>query len=339
MIGPDQLDLVYSDECSIEDLQDRSPDRTVAFWLLEPTVGAHTIQDIQELADICHRVFLVYTELCNPMVVNLPSLDRPNVTWLLPGWHPAFHDRTIGWPYHLWRIAQLYREIPEPLDDLAPYAVKPMMFDALLGKHKRHRAFVRDSIKQHGIADLCVCRLVGRPNLHQVQDVFDSRDYVMEPDVRPLADQPRQSINCTVSYRDRSTRLDCIIPVSVYNQTAYTIVAETVDEHTIFLTEKTAKPMVAKRLFVVFTAMGFLAYLRSLGFRTFGSVIDESYDQEPDPVRRWTLAFQQVLYLCTQPQCTVLDKIKSTVEHNHALIMGDHLTDSTLSHIHRWLDL
>ncbi len=291
------------------------------------------------MIEICDRIFLVHTELCDPAVVNLPTLQNPKVTWLVPGRHPGFHPNTIDWQYHLWRTAGLYREISKPLRDLNPHTVKPMMFDALLGKHKPHRAFVRDSIAQSGLTDLFVCKLVGQPNRSLVNDVFDCPHFVMEPDILPLADQPRDSINCMVLYQNRRVHLSSIIPVSVYNQTAYSIVAETVDEHTIFPTEKTAKPMIAKRLFVVFSAMGFLAYLRSLGFQTFGSVIDESYDQEPDPIRRWTLAFQQVLYLCDQPQQIVLDQIRSVVEHNHALIMGNHLLDSTLSQIHRCIDL
>jgi hypothetical protein len=306
----------------------------VAFWHCEPGRDAKIIEDIQILCSICHRVFLIYTELCDPAWLNQQRLQHTNVVWLLPGVHSELRVHTVAWQYHLWRMSVLYQELSEPLDQLKPHATKPRFFDVLLGKHKRHRAFVRDSILQHGIGDLCVCKIAGIANDLQIEDVFDCGNFVMEPGVYPVPDQPRNSITPTVSYQGRDIQLGCIIPISVYNNTAYSIIAETSDDnHTIFLTEKTAKPMIAKRLFIVFSAMGFLAYLRSLGFQTFGSVIDESYDLEPDPIRRWTLAFQQVLYLCEQPQHTILDGIKSTVEHNHALIMSNHLVDSTLSHI------
>lgn len=49
------------------------------------------------------------------------------------------------------------------------------------------------------------------------------------------------------------------------------------------LTEKVFKPIVAQRPFILVAAPGNLAYLRSYGFQTFGSWIDESYDDILDP--------------------------------------------------------
>lgn len=298
------------------------------------------MQEIQHLALTCHRVFLILTELCDPAWLNQKRLQHTNVVWLLPGSHSQLRVHTVAWQYHLWRMSVLYQELSQPLNQLQPHDTKPRFFDALLGKQKRHRAFVRDSILQHGIGELCVCKMVGTANTTQVEDVFDCENFVMEPGVCPVPDQPRNSVTPTVSYQGREIQLSCIIPISVYNNTAYSIIAETQDNNdTIFLTEKTAKPMIAKRLFVVFSAVGFLAYLRSLGFQTFASVIDESYDSETDPVKRWTQAFHQVLYLCQQPQHIVLDKVHSIVEHNHSVIMSRHLVDRTVSDIRDCLTL
>jgi len=54
----------------------------------------------------------------------------------------------------------------------------------------------------------------------------------------------------------------------------------------LHLTEKTFKPIVAQRPFVLAAAPGNLAYLRSYGFRTFAPWIDESYDDIQDPDER-----------------------------------------------------
>lgn len=51
----------------------------------------------------------------------------------------------------------------------------------------------------------------------------------------------------------------------------------------LHLTEKTFKPIVAQRPFVLVAAPGNLAYLRSYGFKTFAPWIDESYDNIQDP--------------------------------------------------------
>ena len=79
--------------------------------------------------------------------------------------------------------------------------------------------------------------------------------------------------------------------------------------------------MIARRLFIAFTGYKFLHNLRALGFQTFDGIIDESYDLEIDDNKRYTMAFEQVKYLCTQEQDVVYRKIKSIVDHNYNLLM------------------
>ena len=52
------------------------------------------------------------------------------------------------------------------------------------------------------------------------------------------------------------------------------------------LTEKTFKPIAMGMPFVIVGTQGSLRYLRSYGFKTFGDLWDESYDDEPDDSRR-----------------------------------------------------
>ena len=52
------------------------------------------------------------------------------------------------------------------------------------------------------------------------------------------------------------------------------------------LTEKTFKPIALGMPFVIVGTQGSLRYLRSYGFRTFGDLWDESYDDEPDDHKR-----------------------------------------------------
>jgi hypothetical protein len=100
-------------------------------------------------------------------------------------------------------------------------------------------------------------------------------------------------------------------------------VCETDHDNTLsFFSEKTAKVLVARRLFVAFTGYRFLHNLRQLGFQTFDGIIDESYDQIKNDADRYTAAFEQVRYLCATPQSQILPKIRSIVDHNHDLIMN-----------------
>lgn len=52
------------------------------------------------------------------------------------------------------------------------------------------------------------------------------------------------------------------------------------------LTEKTFKPIAMGMPFIIVGTQGSLRYLRSYGFRTFGDLWDESYDDEPDDTKR-----------------------------------------------------
>jgi len=54
-----------------------------------------------------------------------------------------------------------------------------------------------------------------------------------------------------------------------------------------FLTEKTFKPIKHAQPFIIIGAAGSLQRLRELGYRTFDSVIDPSYDQILDNTARW----------------------------------------------------
>jgi hypothetical protein len=65
------------------------------------------------------------------------------------------------------------------------------------------------------------------------------------------------------------------------------VVAETNHELWVNrITEKSLKPIAGHRPFMVFGSAGSLSILRRLGFETFGSVWDESYDQVDDPDAR-----------------------------------------------------
>jgi hypothetical protein len=52
------------------------------------------------------------------------------------------------------------------------------------------------------------------------------------------------------------------------------------------LTEKTFKPIAMGMPFIIVGTQGSLRYLRSYGFKTFGDLWDESYDDEPDDSKR-----------------------------------------------------
>ena len=81
------------------------------------------------------------------------------------------------------------------------------------------------------------------------------------------------------------------LPIDLYNQCRFNLTVETDLDWTneFFLTEKTVKNLIIGMPFVSVSTPHFLKNLRSLGFETYSSVWDESYDDidldlyGPDP--------------------------------------------------------
>ena len=119
-----------------------------------------------------------------------------------------------------------------------------------------------------------------------------------------------------------------MIPRGIYENSSYTIVTETLYKSETFLkniffpTEKTAKPLYAKRPFVIFSNRHFLKNLKQLGFETFSSVIDESYDEVEHPLERFNLAFNQVRALASLNPADVYLRLGEILEHNHKHIIN-----------------
>lgn len=87
----------------------------------------------------------------------------------------------------------------------------------------------------------------------------------------------------------------------------------------LHLTEKTFKPIVSLRPFILAASPGSLEYLRQYGFETFGNWIDESYDLEPCHARRQDMIVAEIRKLCALGQSGILDMLadmRPVLEHN-----------------------
>ena len=245
-----------------------------------------------------------------------------NVYWILPGTvndNDDMRSHIIYWGDWYKTTTMLYKQLPHKVAELKPYGTKPKMFDALLGSPKPHRDFVFQNVMNSGLKDKFVIPYGGKWNDNE----FYAKDYfIWEPEVETIGDQQPGTAG-PVTYCGVYTGLSRVIPLSTFNETAYSIICETDHDNSLsFFSEKTAKPMIARRLFIAFTGYKFLHNLREQGFETFGDVIDESYDLIVDDTERYTSAFEQVKKLCSMNQQEVFEKIKPAVEHNYYLIMN-----------------
>jgi hypothetical protein len=119
----------------------------------------------------------------------------------------------------------------------------------------------------------------------------DTRDWLFDQ-VGPYLD------DSLYSYRGRDIRIanddpnaDGSTVTQTYSNTAwytttnFSLVAETLPwtgQERVFVSEKTFKPIELSHPFIIYGNQGTLPYLHGLGFETFGHIIDESYDLEPN---------------------------------------------------------
>lgn len=97
------------------------------------------------------------------------------------------------------------------------------------------------------------------------------------------------------------------------------------DNPTIFLTEKTYKPIFYKQPFILVSEPYSLKYLRSMGYKTFGSFIDESYDEITNPYQRMKHITNEVLKINSMSLEQLEDirvQIQDIVEHNYNVFMS-----------------
>ena len=102
-----------------------------------------------------------------------------------------------------------------------------------------------------------------------------------------------------------------------YLATYFSLVTETVFEYPYsFRTEKIAKPLAIGHPFVVASNQGYYRDLRNLGFRTFGHLIDESFDLIDNNDDRLQRIEQTVRDLCSQDLPAFITAAEDVCKYN-----------------------
>lgn len=267
---------------------------------------------ITKLADL---VFLFVMEFTDGAWYR--EFDRPNVVLILNGTLNCNmrYAKVVNYYSFLDETARFYKTRPHFVDSLTSHT-KTLYFDVLLGRQKVHRDMVYHELKQSQ-------NIVTYFGNDQDQDIRDrsTQEFLWPLEVLP---KPTQAVPFTMQDLDLdgvTVSLSKILPIDIYNQTYYSLVTETcVDNDWSFFTEKIAKPLIAGRLFLVVAGQHYLRNLHKLGFKTFDSILDESYDSISDCRARTQAVLDQVHWLQTQEPHSILQAIRPIVEHNQHLM-------------------
>jgi hypothetical protein len=132
-----------------------------------------------------------------------------------------------------------------------------------------------------------------------------------------------QPTNCLENYFDKNlsaSHASADFDLADYEATDFEVVLETLfDNERLHLTEKVLRPIAVGQPFLLVAPHGSLAYLKRYGFKTFESVVDETYDTIEDPVKRMHAVID---VMNTINKWSVFEReekmlqIKKIVEHN-----------------------
>lgn len=227
--------------------------------------------------------------------------------------HDRFHQY---WFWFDWvREIEEYQQSLQKLIDVK--SKSGWKFDLLLGRRKPWR----DDINQ----------IVNDSSLRQ--DVYMSYPGLDGNWVQGFDRDHGQDSTDRVVYHDRMTgNRSCFLPWKIYNQTFYSLVAET-NHDRIFFSEKIAKPLLAGRIFLLFAAPGSLRVLKDLGYQTFGHIIDESYDEIKDHKSRWAAVTEQATALSHHDPKEIYTRAKSVLEHNQRLFLTQNWREKMIDEI------
>ena len=322
------VDYIVRDHVEIvsdlEQIKTDSDSLSVVVDVIQNNVSC-TVEEILEYNKIFDRIVLINCETRPDILKIVKQFDLEKVYFInLSHLNYVPHNmKIIEVETFFGEVRKLYHRTDyTALKDLESSNPKNFYFDALLGKPKKHRNLVYQKIQDYGLDKFFVRSYrLGKT----LNDTLANNDWSWPAgaNIIPDTDTKNWFSSNQIQFADMITNISNIVPVDIYNDTCYSIVTETLSSSEfVMLTEKTAKPLIAKRLFVMFAGPGYLAHLHRLGFQTFSDVIDESYDLEPNDETRWTRAFEQVEYLCSQPQEVILQKIQPVLEHNYNLFVG-----------------
>jgi len=118
------------------------------------------------------------------------------------------------------------------------------------------------------------------------------------------------------------------VPDFFYNS-YWNIVVEThidiENQSGVFITEKTWKPIAHLQPFIIMGCAGSLKHLTQMGYKTFGTYIDESYDQCTDHIKRTYQVIDLVKWIGSRTQQQLWDlnrQLQPIVEHNRLHFMS-----------------
>ena len=281
-------------------------------WNMDHTGSAIPISTLQKnnAWQQAKYIFLIGKE-AEPQMVQIINEDERVHVWDSLVWQ----DQRRWNPFFFW-----WRQVQEVsmCNNLVDRLIDPLsaknnlaLFECMLGTKKPTSDFLYDNISTNSnLANSTLLNYLSKGHSWRTACDIDK----VNPHIPTYPGHSGYPISYNPS--QQMTNISTLLPEQIYNQSWFSLIVESRTDHTRYFSEKTAKPLLGQRLFVLFAAPGMLADLKTLGFKTFDTIIDETYDHVLDDTTRWQKAFDQVVWLSKQNPKHIYQQALSILQHN-----------------------
>lgn len=336
IVSRSTLELVKEVRDAYHGTPSKKPVKKIIFFNSSETFLFSVLFKVQTIAELCKEIpkkDLIFT-------VGVPHAQE-------------FYDQTCekyGWDNRLTVIGAhhfeqtIYWHTLHQPDLNQPYEIKEKekLFVCFNKLHRHHRLrFLAAAIKNDWLKKSFFSfegQFPGwlEPENYSKLPLISDEEYKQ---ILSIKDKLPLRLNITES---RHNPVDVCPDDLIYHQESYfSVVAETLYEpydskkspffdymDTLFLSEKIYKPLALKHPFIAIAWHGTLKVLQERGYKTFHPYIDESYDNEQDPDKRFDMIVKEIKRLekFTKNEWLEWQKnIKPIVEYNYKYLLS--LTD------------
>jgi hypothetical protein len=294
--------------------------------------------DIDLLVVFVHDTFtgLSFAEFRQKFYQRLEMLKitRPGSVRVLLGTRfdsvPAEHALAVKWLYYPWHPGIIQKNlINAPMlqcRTIINPASKPRRYLSLGGKNHWHRAALIRYLEQYQVSNHGIITMSHK----DADDPIDFSELARhDSDFENWNQtQPQMSPQNYVSSEDLMTGIKrgLMGAQGFYQNCGWDVIQEKhhVLHSGVYLSDKVFRSMAMGVPFVINGACHSIRALRELGYQTFDGIIDESYDDETDSIKRLQMVAQQIVKISTwdrQYQEDLWPQLREIISHNHRMIM------------------
>ena len=211
---------------------------------------------------------------------------------------------------------------------------KPYKFLFLNGRKRPHRKFLLEKFKENGLLDQALWTNLDTGSIGSRSLTLRNKDGVnlltqslplhyLPPEYEVKEYQHRLTLvpdttdNFIKSHLFNHTWGEIYLKPEPYIDTYFSLVTETVFDYPYsFRTEKIWKPITMGHPWIAVTSKGYYRDMHQLGFKTFGHLIDESFDLINNSQERIERIEQVVVDLCGQDLVQFITAAQDVCEYN-----------------------